>query len=285
MWTSPATVAVGQVATAAMWNQQVRDNMLALAPTGKVDYFMQAPTTVETLIQGAWLELNAVDVSRTTYPGLWTLCGTTLARTFTGAPTLTAAIDNVTVTVPINAWPAAWPTDGRKFLIQIDTEKMLVTAGYGTTSLTVTRAVEGTAAAAHANAAAISAPSQSPFGHGDGSTKFTLPEAGARSLIGATSGGHADAAIGHTEGTTKANRRQAHRHTVNDPGHGHSTNGSAFSAGSFTNALQNPGNVDQHVAFSGVAANSPTGVTVGASTSDALDQPAHIVMGVWAVKI
>ena len=60
-------------------------------------------------------------------------------------------IDNVSTTLPVSL--AASVSGG--FRILVDNEKMLVTAGGTTTSWTVTRAIEGSAAASHAVAAAI----------------------------------------------------------------------------------------------------------------------------------
>lgn len=71
----------------------------------------------------------------------------------TGA--LSAGIDDVVTTIPIAAYPSSWPTAG-DFTIVIGTEKILITAGHGTTSLTGTRGAASTTAAAHLIAAAVS---------------------------------------------------------------------------------------------------------------------------------
>lgn len=273
-WTTPRTWVTGEVVTAAEANAQWRDNMNALQPTGKLEYFLQNATAVETLISGAWLEANGVDVSRTTYATLWGLLGTTLAAAYSGTTTLNGAIATTGATaVTLAAWPgtfpaAGWPSDGRKIIIQVDSEKMLVTAGFGTTSITVVRGVEGTAAATHLNGATVSAPAQSPFGHGDGSTTFSLPDAAGRGLVAAASGGNADVtSLGASENTVKANRRQRHRHTV--------TSG--------TQLFRTTGGV---VGSTAGTTGQQVNVTVGADpTNDPLDAPSHIVLGVWAVKI
>lgn len=267
-WTAPKTWTVGEVVTAANVNQQLRDNLKALAPVGKLEWFLQVATAVETVIEGGWLELNGVDVSRSTYAALWAHLGTTVAAAWTGTTTLNGALNASQTNVTLAAWPAAWPSDGRKIIILVDSEKMLVTAGQGTTALTVTRGAEGTTAATHSSGASVSAPSQSPFGHGNGSTTFSLPAAGGRMTVPAASGGHADVAqIGITEGAAAASRRPRHKHTVD-------ADVQAAVAGSNI-TLRNDTTIG--------SANG-TAIRVGPQTSAPIDAPAHIVLGVVAVK-
>jgi microcystin-dependent protein len=296
-WTSPGTAVVGQLVTAAYWNQQIRDNLNAVAAVGDLKFKMRAPTAIETVLDGGWLEINAVDVSRTTYSSLWTYLGTTIAAAFTGTTTLNGALNASQTNVTITAWQTTWPSDGRKFLIQVDSEKMLVTAGFGTTALTVTRAAEGTTGATHSNGATVSAPSQSPFGHGDGSTTFTLPDGRSRSLVMAAASGHADVAtLAGNDGTTLANRRPKHRHstshTLTLPDHVHGdqdgnpalvqSGDAGMSSANVTTGgggyrLGNSGNPTTHPAITG-------SVTVGAGGSDPLDATPYLVFGVIAVK-
>lgn len=69
--------------------------------------------------------------------------------------TLSAGVTNVATTLPITAWQSQWPTNSA-FRIMVDKETMIVTAGFGTTSLTVVRGVAqmwGTAQAAAAHSA------------------------------------------------------------------------------------------------------------------------------------
>lgn len=69
---------------------------------------------------------------------------------------LTGAVNNSVTTMPVaSGLTIGTGAVGTGFYIQIDNEAMLVTAGGGTTSLTVTRAVLGTTAAAHASAAIV----------------------------------------------------------------------------------------------------------------------------------
>jgi microcystin-dependent protein len=71
-WTTPRTWVAGETLTAALMNQQVRDNWNAAFPTGSLHFRMQAATSVETTVDGFALEANGVAVSRTTYSALQT---------------------------------------------------------------------------------------------------------------------------------------------------------------------------------------------------------------------
>lgn len=62
------------------------------------------------------------------------------------------------------------------------------------------------------------------YGSGDGSTTFNLPDLRGRMPFG--KGTHADvASLGQNEGTSLANRRPKHQHTVYDPNHRHGPSG------------------------------------------------------------
>ncbi len=67
---------------------------------------------------------------------------------------LDGAIDNVQTTIEVDEYKPCWPVSA-EFTIVIGTEQLRVTAGFGDTELTVTRAYGGTIAAAHLNQAAI----------------------------------------------------------------------------------------------------------------------------------
>ena len=67
--------------------------------------------------------------------------------------TLNGNINNSTTTVVV-ASASGFPSSG-SFVILVDTELMLVTAGQGTTSWTVTRGLEGTTAASHTSGATV----------------------------------------------------------------------------------------------------------------------------------
>lgn len=57
-------------------------------------------------------------------------------------------------TLAINAWNVRWPASG-SFKLRIEKEVVLVTAGHTTTSLTVTRAQDGTTGVAHASSTPV----------------------------------------------------------------------------------------------------------------------------------
>jgi hypothetical protein len=67
--------------------------------------------------------------------------------------TLNGGIDNVVTTIVVTS-ATPFPSSAQ-YRIVIDNEVMLVTAGAGTTSWTVTRGVEGSTAAAHSNGAGV----------------------------------------------------------------------------------------------------------------------------------
>lgn len=72
-------------------------------------------------------------------------------RAVTQPTQLTALINSSTTTIPVNSGAAIANGDS----IQIDEEILLVTAGGGTTSLTATRAQNGSTAAGHANSSLV----------------------------------------------------------------------------------------------------------------------------------
>jgi microcystin-dependent protein len=204
-WTPPRTWVTGELVTASMLNTHLRDNLLAAVPTGKYEYLLRAGTSVETLIEGAFLECNGVAVSRTTYAGLNTL---------------------------------------------------LAALSY-------------------------------PFGSGNGSTTFNLPDFRGRTPVHQAVGGHTDVdGIGENEGAALAGRRQRHKHSmsVTDPGHFHSITPSGSD-------WENDQGGAEFALANGNARNSgpsTTGISVSAGPqtgNEPLDAGAFLVGGVWAVKI
>lgn len=71
-WTTPASATPGQLVTAAWLNQYIRDNMNAMFPVGFLMYRVADYSSVETAVEGRWLQCNGVAVSRTTYAVLFT---------------------------------------------------------------------------------------------------------------------------------------------------------------------------------------------------------------------
>jgi microcystin-dependent protein len=275
VWTTPITVTVGQLMTATIWNAQVRDNFNAVADVGDLQFKIKASAgwQVSNIVKSGWLEANGAMVSRTTYASLYTALQA-LARTYGGTTTLSGAMTNNQTSVPLTAWPAQWPADGRAFEILIGTEKILITAGFGTTSPTCTRAAEGTVAATHSGSDAVSTPTTClPFGDGDGLTTFTLPDFfGGRNPLHV--GSHSSISVlGVSDNVTSGNRRPQHRHTP----HSHS-----FTVVSGTANVGSSGGANPY--------NSTTGSTTGSAdggsgvSTDSLDAPAHQVAGIYIVK-
>jgi microcystin-dependent protein len=194
--------------TAALLNQELRDNLNAAAPTGSLHYYIRAATTSETLINAFALEGNGVTPLRATYGALNTV---------------------------------------------------------------------------------LSALSY-PFGSGNGTTTFTLPDIQNRGLVAQGSGGHADSnALGDSDGVSKGSRAQ--KETVSVSG---SISGSGDSSGlsitgtpgssstGFAAGGQGPGLTAVTAGSLDVAGTST--VTGSFSGSGAL-VGAYLVAGVWAVKI
>lgn len=193
-WTVPATTTVGQLITAAFWNQQIRDNLLAAEPTGSLKFVIAAATSAETVHSGGWLQLNGATVSRATYATLWSWI---VANGFSGG---------------------------------------------------------------------------APFGNGDGSTTFTLPDTHGRLPQNVSrAGGHGEAVTyGLTEGVALASRRTRHQHQTWWPSGG---------GDSLTRFLGEEGTTGT---FDGswVGARTAVGDLGGGPT----DTPAYIVLGLWIVK-
>ena len=72
----------------------------------------------------------------------------------TAQTTLSAAVASPAATTLTVTAAAGFPAEAQ-YRIRIDDELLLVTAGAGTTTWTVTRGIEGTTAATHSNGAAV----------------------------------------------------------------------------------------------------------------------------------
>ncbi len=110
-----------------------------------------------------------------------------------------------------------------------------------------------------------------PYGAGDGSTTFNLPDLRGRMPVGIGTNGDVDS-LGESEGEALASRRPRHKHTVSDPSHSHTyTNpGSSLGTGG-AGGVSGPNNTQS----TGAAA---TGITVGQQTSAPTDGPAFLVV-------
>ena len=97
-WSVPHTFSVGEVVTASTMNTYVTDNIRAIAPLGSYIYLHQAATTVETLINGGWLECNGAAVSRSTYATLFGLVSTSYGA---GDGSTTFNVPNLSGRMPV----------------------------------------------------------------------------------------------------------------------------------------------------------------------------------------
>lgn len=204
-WSAPRTWTGGETLTAALLNQELRDNLNAAFPVGSVHYFMQAATSVETAINGFAVEANGVAISRTTYSALNT------------------------------------------------------------------------------KVAGLSY----PFGSGDGSTTFNLPDIRSRALyMHGTGSGHSQVnGLGDSDGLTLANRRPSDTVSI-------SVSGTVASTG--FSVTGSPGSTSRQVSTNSLNVDVLDSVSVGSldvggsgSFSDTdTDEAgiAYLVAGIWAVK-
>lgn len=110
---------------------------------------------------------------------------------------------------------------------------------------------------------------------GTGQSSFNVPDLRGRLPVG--KGTHADVdALGDNDGSSLADRRPKHKHTVNDPGHTHGGTFSAveWAANGATNAPINPANTS----------SATTGITVGPQSSSPTDGPAYITLN-YIIKL
>lgn len=271
----------------------IQANINAIAGVGTYMHIHAPATRVENVINGGWLELNGVAVSRTTYASLFTLYGTTYG-----------AGDGVTT---FNLPDAA----GRTLI------SLAGTGGH--TDVTSLGATEGAALAsrrpAHGHSTALS------FSGSAGTTSAGSAHSHSSSGLGFSgSGGTTSAGSPHAHGYTDL----GHGHTAtNNPRGWHTGSGSTGSGPFVYNSGTNldPANPDTPVVTIGSStvgitisnesththtftpAGSITGSTasesshthtftpagsvsgtVGATSAAPTDKPAYIVMGIWVVK-
>lgn len=182
----PATWATDQVVTASDLNTQLRDALIAVLPIATLILRAAPYTTVETAVEGRWLQCNGAAVSRTTYSLL-----------FDYLNALTPAL---------------------------------------------------------------------PYGTGDGSTTFNLPDL--RGRLAVAEGEHSNVdAMGDSDGAALANRQVAHYHNIPLQ--------SSFTGSGSTAIYAN----DIQGEDGPAGANVPVGSTGGTEHT-----PAFLVVGSWFVK-
>jgi microcystin-dependent protein len=99
------------------------------------------------------------------------------------------------------------------------------------------------------------------FGAGDGGSTFNLPDFRGRMGVGKNTANGDHASLGNNDGTSLAQRRTKHRHTVNDSGHSHFGHAQAQSP-----YLPQSGNYGTEWEYDGQTGSAYTGITVGPQT-------------------
>lgn len=152
----------------------------------------------------------------------------TTPHTYVAGETLTAATLNADIRDNHNA---AFPVGSIHHFMQSATTVETLINGFALemNGVTVSRST-------YANLNALVAGLGYPFGSGDGSTTFGLPDAAGRNLVAMAASGHSDVnALGKTDGLTKASRTPQHKTSGTS---GTTGAGSAHSHGAGT--LSNP---------------------------------------------
>ena len=304
MWQTPRTWAVGEFLTAVLANEQVRDNMLALTPVvGEYRLFCRAPTVGETVIGLNYLECNGASVSRSNYSLLYNLLNAMRVTRGSGQASLSAAVSSTQTSFSIAGWPSTWPggstggvatdyyygnsTSGfgdvdQPFLVQIDSEKLLVTArgGWPYTDFTALRGREGTLAATHNAGALISIIPDLPFGSGDGLTTMTLPDLHGRAAWSAARAGFPSQvdAVGKHDRAWPGDRRPAHRHSWASGASGTGGSQVPFAAGTL-----GAGRVAGGSGYGGWS-YADFGIQIGPNVNSPLDAPSYLVAGVYGIR-
>lgn len=113
-----------------------------------------------------------------------------------------------------------------------------------------------------------------PFGNGNGSTTFNVPDFQGRMPVAVASTGHTDVStIGNNCGTALASRRPKHKHTVVQAQYAYQNfvGGSAIALRNDTGAAGN----------TGPASNATVGPQTGSEPTDTVP---YVVSGIWVIK-
>ena len=111
----------------------------------------------------------------------------------------------------------------------------------------------------------------SPFGQGNGSTTFNLPDLRGEFIRGLDSGRGVDTS--RTRGSAQAEMIGPHNHTINDPGHSHSVNINVYQQGSGPNASTDMANRNGNTQSS----SQTTGITIN-NNSGTENRPRNIAL-------
>jgi microcystin-dependent protein len=211
---------------------QVMNNFIYVANC--VNNFSAVPPGTVVAYSGValpsgWLWANGALVSRTTYSALLA------ALSATSTVTITIASPGVVTWTShglSNDWPVQFSTTGA-LPTGLTTGQTYYVISATTNTFQVALAPGGTAIGTSGSQSGTQTGILAPYGNGDGSTNFQLPDLRGRTpfgldnLGGPTGVGRVTSAVSGINGTSPAaaggdQRMQSHTHGINDPGHVHS---------------------------------------------------------------
>jgi microcystin-dependent protein len=166
-----------------------------------------------------YLMADGSAISRTTYANLFN------AITYAVTCNTTSGSNSITATSLNSGWFVGMPISGPGIPAGVT-----ITAANGTTTFTISANATATATGITARVC--------PFGNGDGSTTFNVPDLRGRVIRGWDAGAGVD--LNRILGSYQADGLGSHNHGVTDPGHFHSlgvTTGTAYTAGGVFSAI------------------------------------------------
>lgn len=224
-----------------------------IVPTGTIAHFagMTPPSN--------WLNCDGTAVSRSTYSNLFNaITMPATATTTSGSTTATLSAANANIQPGMHLSGAGIP------------------AGCTVASISSTNLTLSAAATATASGVALTI---APYGVGDGSTTFNLPDFRSRDIIGAGQGASlSNRIIGTTGGeethVISTSEMPAHNHTVTDTGHAHNTTNNSGLVGGGAGATANVTTGGGSFVTVGIA-SATTGISIGSTGGTAAHNNMH----------